>query len=362
MKHARGIVHAVLIAAVLLLPLFVYSQSQQGAPSWINEGPRQMQYPSAEWYVGFDMDVIGHGANIADALRNVTNRARSDLAGQITVNIKSETVLNTRSDRVTQTDGRSQETLQREYGQFITTSTDTEVGNMEVFTYHDQANNTVYALAVVKKSDLAAYYQSRINYYQQNADNAFKLAQQLAGEGRRRSAMERLDEIPAHLNGCGRYITLLSAVVDNVSSQQNRATALVSQIIAFEAKLQESFTVYFTGTETIDRSEVDIVIPGLQHKFTEQGCRVATNRATAGYVLTVNVNTCNVTSDRNFTYCQACVRADLVNTQTGRSEAKINFNAPREGWTNQERACRRAMEKSVDAIWERISNNTEICR
>jgi len=67
-------------------------------------------------------------------------------------------------------------------------------------------------------------------------------------------------------------------------------------------------------------------------------------------------------SDKNFSYCYANVRADLANVKTGKTDAKLNFTAPKASWTNMERACQNAMNEAVKALWKEISTKTEVCR
>jgi hypothetical protein len=112
----------------------------------------------------------------------------------------------------------------------------------------------------------------------------------------------------------------------------------------------------------IDDKIVEIMIPGLQSKFTENGCRMSDDRAGADYVLTVEANNCNVSQAGSFFYSYACVKADIVNAKTGKNEAKLNFTGPKTGWTTAERANRKAFEDAVNALWKDISSKTEVCR
>jgi hypothetical protein len=357
----------VVASALILAAGGVYSQQKATLPSWVDDAWRTSQYPSDQWYVGFAVGDLRSGANLAEVRKRVEKEAQNSLAEGITVRIQATSATHTSSVRTT-TGGNASETVKKDYGQLIQTSTDAEVAKVELTSYHDQANNKIYALAKVKKADLAAYYVSRIEFYLQSADNNFKLAQQFGGSDKKRSALEKAAEAKKNVDECDRYLDenkeFLSIVVDNASlkSLKDRGAALRREIAAFETTLQESAPVFISGRETIGSDEVDIVIPGLQSKFTDNGCRIADNRNDAGYLLTVEVKNCTMSKDANFYYCNACVKATLENAKTGKIEAKLNFSSAKSGWTTEQRACEKALEDAAKQLWKEISEKTEVCR
>ena len=353
------------VAALVLTAGGAYSQQKSMLPPWVDDAWRTAQYPSGEWYIGFSMGDVKPGANLADVQKRVEKEAQNKLAEGISVRIQATSATHTSSVRTT-TGGNANETVKKDYGQIIQTSTDAEVAKVELTSYHDQANNKIYALAKVKKADLAGYYVSRAESYLQNADNAFKLAQQFGGSDRKRSALEKTAEAKKNINECDKYLedNILGIVVnkDVVKGLKDRSATLLRDIAAFETMLQERAPVFISGKEMISGDEVDIVVPGLQSKFSENGCRVVDNRNDAGYLLTVEVKNCVTSKDANFYYCNACVKATLENAKTGKIEAKLNFNSAKAGWTTEQRACEKAFEDAVKQLWKEISEKTEVCR
>jgi len=354
-------------AAVLVLTAGgAYSQKNSTLPPWVDDAWRTAQYPPSEWYVGFALGDLKPGANVADVRKRVEKEAQNKLAEGIYVRIKSESNTYTSSVRTT-SGGSASETVKKDYGQMIQSSTDIEVAKVETTPFHDQANNRIYALAKVKKSELAGYYASRVEFYMENAENDFKLAQQFGGSDKKRSALEKTEEAKKKIdeNGeYGKYMGLLSAVdyKGDLKRLLDRGAALLRDIAAFETQLQDSAPVYINGLEQIKGSTAEILVPALQSKFSENGCRVVDTRGEAGYVLTVEVKDCNQTKDANFYYCNACVKADLFNVKTGKSEAKLNFSSAKAGWTNDQRACEKAFEDAAKQLWKEVSEKTEVCR
>jgi hypothetical protein len=331
-------------------------------PPWANDAWRDAQYPSGVWYVGYAVETVGPGVKLSDALRRAERAAQLKLAEGVSVNIKSESKTYT-SSVMTKYGKNANETVRKNYGQQILASTDAEVAKVELATFHDQANNRVYALAKVRKADLAAYYATRIDFYQQNADNDLKLAKQFADSDKKRSALEKIADAKKNLGECDKYSVLLSAVDGEASKRLvERGAALLRDIAAFETKLQESASIFVGGREILNEKDVSIVIPSIQGMLSENGCRVADRREESNFILTVDVRDCERSASGSFFYVYACVKADVYNVKTGKSDAKLNFTAPKAGWTNEEKAGKKAFEEAATALWKEVREKTELCK
>lgn len=355
---------AIFIAVVFFLPLPAFSQT---TPSWVNDVWRSTNYPSNGWYVGFSVNDINSSLPIGELHKRVENEAKDKLAQSIFVRVQSNSKLQTQSSE-TQTDNKSSSTLQQDYEQVINLFTDTEISKVETSIFHDETNKRIYAFAKVKNTDLADYYVSRIEFYLQTATNDFTAAKQFAQSHRRRSAFEKTDEAKKNLEETVRYNQFLSVVDYNGSTQRllNKKAILQRDIAAFETALRD-IAVFITGKETIDKNVANILIPALKNKYSESGCRVTDKKEEAAYILTVNVNNCQMSNNtsnyrRDFVFCYACVEADIFNVRTGKSEAKVNFTGPKAGWTDTNRACQKAFEDAAETLWKEIQTKTELCR
>ncbi|MCL2219201.1 MAG: hypothetical protein FWB94_04865 [Chitinispirillia bacterium] len=353
----------VLTAALLLSPLPARSQGQGMLPSWIDDARRAAAYPAAEWYVGYSVGSIGPNDKQEEVRKRVEREAQNKLAEGISVRIQATSTAHTQSAQ-TRTGANVGETIRKDYGQIIQATTNAELARVEVISFHDQATNRIHALARAKKSDLAAYYVSRIEFYLQRAENEFKLAQQHASTDRKRSALERIEESKRNIEESGNHYDLLVAVdfKGDVKRLLDQTAQLRKSIAALETSLGESASVFITGKETIGNSEVDIVIPALQTIFSQSGCRVADSKESAQYVLTIDVRDHMTSQDKNFSYCYAQVRASLLNAKTGKTDANLNFTGPKASWTSMERACQNALNEASRVLWREISTKTEVCR
>jgi hypothetical protein len=274
-------------------------------------------------------------------------------------------LVDTSKSGTSRVDAGGTETIKREYEQVINVSTNAEIVKAEVYSYHDKANKKMYAFAAVKKSELAAYYTSRIEFYLQNAENDYKLAKQRVGEERRGEALEKLAEGLKNLGETGKYQDLLGAVdfkSDALKRLNTKKAATEQEISALQEELRKTSRVFVTGRETIGGQEVKRVVSAVRSRLSSNKCRIADKEDDAGYIMTIDVNDCNTTSSGKFFYCSACIRVDIVDKYTGKNEGSISFTGPKEGWTEQTRACNNAFDKAVEMLWKSIQAETQVCK
>ncbi|MCL2690076.1 MAG: hypothetical protein FWE57_09570, partial [Chitinispirillia bacterium] len=183
-KHKLSIIW---VAA--LLPQLIYSQPD--APFWINEAWRDMNYPSSHWYMGFSEDRLGRNENTAESLKRLERSAQNKMAESITVQISGKTALEV-VGRQRQQGQQISETTDQRYRQSIQASASAEISNAEVRSYHDAQTGRIYAIAAVKKTDLANHYALRAEFHIQLAENAISEAKQLIQLGRKSDALRKL--------------------------------------------------------------------------------------------------------------------------------------------------------------------------
>jgi hypothetical protein len=350
-------------AAAILPPLTANAQEKKALPLWVDEGWRSSKYPQSQWYAGFAQDAVPNAGKLAEVQKRVEKEAQNRMAEGISVRIAATSTTQTKSSQTRSASGTN-ETIQKDYGQIIGATTNAEVVKSELYTYYDQSTGKIYAFAAVKKSELAAYYLSRMQTLLLAAENDFGLAKQFASAERMGSALEKIAESKKNIAESDKYRDLLTAVdhKDATTAQlMNKGAALLKEVSAFEIKLREAGTVYVTGRESIDGQSVNRLIPAFQSKLSENKCRVTDNPDDAGFIMTIDVKDCNATSSGKFQYCNACVNVDIT-TNSGKSEAKINFTGPKVGWTTIDKACEKAFDDAVSELWKRVQEKTEICR
>jgi len=363
MKKTIVVLTAIIAMAALPYGVAFGQVGQAGkVPSWaVDDGWRNAHYPPSEWFVGYSSDVVRAGAKLSDVQKRVETEAKQKLAEGITVRIVSETKTKTSSVQVK--DGKNlNESIKKNYGQDIVSYTNAEIAKVELETYHDQPNNKIYALAKVKKSDLAAYYASFIERSQQQAENNLKLAKQFGESDRKRSAQENIAEAYKNLGECGKYTDQLNAVDAATAKRlEDKGAAIKSDIAAYETLLNESASIFVGGREVLKGEEVSYVIPGIQALLSEHGCRIADRRDESNFILTVDVKDSQKSAAGPFFYVYASVKADVRNVKTDKIDSKLNFTS-KGGDMNEEAAGRVAFKEAANELWKQIREKTELCK
>jgi len=351
-------------AAVSLSPRSACGQTDR-QPEWVNEAWQERKYPSEAWYTGFGFSAQG-GKGTAESNRVAAEEtALKNMAQKIRVNVSAESNLRTRSDL--KQDGKSiKEATDESYARIVQTKTVAEVAGVKVQTWHNPKTGAAYALAAVKKSDLASYYVSRADYHIQRAENAVNEARQLTGLGKRNDALRKSAEGTDNLDECVQYLRLLSAVDYGGGESKRllaRETAMRQEITAATAEMEkakEAKVFYVGGTETLGGARSDILISKLKSVIAKNGYSVDDDHRNADYNLLVEAKECDKKSDRDFTYCYACVRVNAINLKTGKTEGRIDFKGAKAGVTDGDAACRKAFENAADEVWAKIKEDIAV--
>lgn len=90
-------------------------------------------------------------------------------------------------------------------------------------------------------------------------------------------------------------------------------------------------------------------------------CAIANEEEAANLRLNLDVKECEIKTDNvmNAVYCSACVKVNLLNNKTGKSAYKDDFKGSKVGWTDKENACKKAFEKAVPELWEKIKGKVQ---
>lgn len=90
-------------------------------------------------------------------------------------------------------------------------------------------------------------------------------------------------------------------------------------------------------------------------------CAIANEENAANLRLDIDAKECEIKTDNvmNAVYCSACVKVNLLNNKTGKSAYKDDFKGSKVGWTDKEGACKKAYEKAVPELWEKIKGKIQ---
>ncbi|MDR1830666.1 MAG: hypothetical protein LBQ76_07855, partial [Candidatus Fibromonas sp.] len=201
----------------------------------------------------------------------------------------------------------------------------------------------------VRKSDLADYYATRIEFYLNESQRSIDFSKQLLELDKRKEALEKLDVSKKFIDSTAYYRSLL-LIVDSQNgakrSQGERINELLNEIATMQAG--DAMLVFVTGT--------DIIVSGLQTFLSENNITITEDEKEAGYVLKIDAKVCNATSAGYFHYANACVKVALANVKTGKNEVLLTVNGQKEGALNAEKAEQAAFKSVVPEVWAKVKD------
>ena len=155
-------------------------------------------------------------------------------------------------------------------------------------------------------------------------------------------------------------------------SRPDHVTELVNEVVtsmfgsaankssgASEAKAAP-LSFFIDGTETMEGEPSDIVMSKLKSAVSRGGYRVANAQDDARYHMKVEIRSCDVGTLQGNIVCAACVRVDVIDLRTDRSEGRVDFKGAKLGGKDSETACGRAFNRAADEIWNRIKADIKV--
>jgi len=341
---------------------------EASAPCWRNESCRQNSYPRNDWYLGFAEDTLGYRENVAKSRSVLEQQARSKMVESIRMDVSSRTETETKSE-LKSNNGLSNETISKIFAETIKVTAGAELINTFTNSYHDSGKKKIYAFAAVKKSDLAAYYAQMIELNLSEAMHSVALSRQLVDLGKRNEALIKLSEAKKAVESTANHrILLLTVDAKNglERSQSERASELLKEIATVKAEaatgsmkvigVKDAVVVLVTGTEKILHRKADIIVPGLQTILYDNEVRMTEKSEEANYILKIDASVCNLRSNNNLHYANACVKIVLTNAKANIDEITTSITGPKEGGLNAENAGEKAFRSAALDVWAKVKD------
>jgi len=354
----------ILLACAMLCGICGFALAQ--TPEWSQTSFRQERYPAREWYVGYAFGQLRPNDNVERELEALKRTAQNNLTQHIIVTVQSTSDLETTS-RQTRTSAGETEESAREFRQVVETATSATVTNMEVRTSHNRETGTIYALAVVCKTNLANYYQSQISLWLNEAEGTLNRANQLAERGRKKQALNEcknvnVDELFARVLFAQDLLTAVFTATGKPAReqvlQQNRSQRLRNALIQTIADLENSIYIFVEIVETVDGENVDFITNRLPGLLTEKdcNCNFTEFEDQADFVIRINARLTRCNNAQNETiFCYVNATVSVLNAYTQRT-LRPSISEAKGGWTrnNRERAIDEAFRELTKEIAEKI--------
>ena len=331
---------------LLILFLALPVLAQNSAPQWIDEPWRSSHYPKSEWYTGFATDRIAKGQPDSKAYEAVEKNAQAKLSESIVVTVQGSSLLQTSSKQT-----QKGEAISTDYGQSITTMSNAVLAKVEVKSHFDKKSGNIYGFAAVKKKDLAAFYRSSINSLFSFAEKEFALAEQQASQGRKKTALDKIQAIEDSLKSVG-YWGYLLQMVESDNSYAEREKAFLQKAGDLKIQLQNGTSVYLniSGDDSLE---------ALGAEMQEKGCNcsIAEKEEDADYSVAIKAKLGNCTESGNglvFCYANATV---AVNSLKYGKPISVKIPEAKGGWpnNNKDKATAETFKKLTSSLAEKIN-------
>jgi hypothetical protein len=155
--------------------LFIFTLNAQ-TPDWVDNLGSSSKYPATRYLTGFGMSIMAKDINKADALEQAKGFARGDLAQKVKVVVQN---------KITSLLQETGDAVMEDYAKVVQSTSTIQLGGLELATWFDNAENTAYAFAYVRKLSVVEQYKKGVQEnwqeLQQLLADAKKLEQQKRG-------------------------------------------------------------------------------------------------------------------------------------------------------------------------------------
>jgi hypothetical protein len=322
--------------------------AQAPAPLWLQDEWRSSRYPSAEWHTGFARDRT-NGSPGKSEYETIEKDAQNKLSESIVVQIQGVSTLGVTSQQTLSRQGSS-ETISRDYIKRITSTSNAVLAKMETHSHFDAQSGYIYAFAAVRKKDLANFYKSSINSLFAFVDKEFAVAEQLAEQGKKKQALEKIPAVEDSLKNVS-YWGFLLQMMESDNSYMDKEKDFIQKAGDMKMQLQNATFVYLDISGDNDLSRL-----GTQMQENVCNCTITEEKEKAEYLVAIKTKLSRCSGDSGTVFCYANATATVNNIK---SQKPVNINIPeaKGGWVkgDKDKAAEEAFKKLTNSLAEKIN-------
>ncbi|MDR2732379.1 MAG: hypothetical protein LBB36_04085 [Fibromonadaceae bacterium] len=318
-------------------------------PLWVSDTWRSASYPSTEWYTGFARDKANDSPD-KSKYEMIEKDAQNKLSESIVVQLQGTTTVESTS-RQKQSGKNISETTNKNYRQEITSTSNAVLAKVETYSYFDKESGYIYGFATVKKKDLANFYRGNINTLFTFAEKEFAMAEQLAEQGKNKTALDKINVVEDSLKSVGYWSSFLQ-IVENDNSHTTKEAIFWQRVNSMKIRFENATSVYLdiSGDNDLDK---------LSAEMQEKGCNctIADKKESANYLIIIKTKLSRCNEESNglfFCYANAAVIVENLKLKT-----PVNVKIPEAKGIgtkgNKDKAIEAAFKKLIDSLSEKIN-------
>lgn len=277
-----------LILFYILLCFSSLSAGAQNAPTWVNPAVREMSYPPGAYFSEFTQGNLRQGESVSSLLERLKMDAKRGAAGNIRTMIESQVE---KIDRqVTENQDFNFYSIYQDYTQ---QSVQADIAGFSVESYYDEKKQWGYAIAYVRKSELADYYKAQITFQLKQVENGLTHAANAIDAGQKAKARLACEQALQPMAKAEFAQDLLTAIApqDTANLQIARLARLKERLLQSLIDLEQSTYIYLQCSETNYGESVRILEPELKRLLSANQCSFTDNSEEADYKITITATT-----------------------------------------------------------------------
>jgi len=256
--------------------------------------------------------------------------ARQRAVASLATNINSKFTSSSKSEEIIEGRKSSQK-------DFSTQEVYSELRNQHAVKYKDE----FYSTACISSEDAAKPYLDDSRKLASKLKNALIDLKGISGKSGKKEAWEKIVSIYKELND-----------LDGILYSLNQRNMELRR--EYRADYDEADKEYKYFLSRLDKgiyveSSNSYFERKISSFLTDYGCVLA-EKEMAALRLTLNVKECEQQIDGIAAFCKACIEIEL----SGKINYENSFISQKESWTDMEKACKNAMDRSISETWNKL--------
>lgn len=277
-----------ILILLLMLPLLSWAQGER--PGWCDADTRRLAYPDKSYFTGYATGQRNNGESLSDVLARTENAARADAARHIEVRVESSTLSRVES---LLTEGRNtlDESVQSYFSQKNHSTTDIQISNLQVLSWHSDDGSEAAAIAFVKRRDFARYHDRQIEAALGKMEVALENIAQQEQQGAKFKAVATAEEA---LQLCPdvEYSQRMLALADPEASGEDLQTArynkTVQRLSAAIERLRHATAFFIECRASIGGKPYTLLDKDVRGQLATKGCHFTNDRQAADWVVAID--------------------------------------------------------------------------
>jgi len=256
--------------------------------------------------------------------------AQQKATNSLAMKIKSKVVVSSKSEETI--DGRK--SSQRDIS---TQEVYSELRNQHAVKYKDE----FFSTACISSEDAAKPYLDDSRVLASKLKNVFIDLKDVSEKSLKKEYWEKVNAIYKELKDLEVIIISLNQTNTNLQKEYNDYyKEAKNEYESFLSRLDKG--IYVESTNSYFERKISSLL-------TDYGCTLAEKEMAASR-LTLNVKECEQQMDGIAAFCKACIEIEL----SGKINYENSFISQKESWTDMEKACKNAIDRSISETWNKL--------